>query len=260
MDRKDVAAVCQNRTPFTQATSRRALLGGGLAAAAAAGAYVVVKSPLELWSSLAEVSSEYRTEKGEQRYFPLSQALTVEMNTQTSLSRYAVAGGYGLKLITGEVAITAKLNNRERFQLVASGCRLIASQAQFNVRYEGGKVCVTCTSGTLQVETPQRISQLTSRHQVTYEGRETSPVVAVDPIVVTSWRTGNIILHDVSLGDAVAEINRYRPGRIVVANSELKQQRVNTVLQVSDLRDVVALIRRMTGAHATEVGNFVLLT
>lgn len=258
VDQRDVVTLSESMSHAP--TSRRALLGGGLAAAAAAGVYVTVKPPLELWPSLAEVAADYRTTKGERRHLSLSHNLSVEMNTQTSLSRDAVADGYGLKLIGGEVAVTTKLSNRERFQLAASGGWVTASQAQFDVRYEGGKVCVTCTAGTVQVETPQKVSLLTPSKQVTYVGKQTSVVVAVDPTIVTSWRRGQIVLHDVSLAEAVAEINRYRSGRIVIANSDLKRQRVNTVLQLSDLGDVVVLIRHMTGAHATEVGDFVLLT
>jgi transmembrane sensor len=259
LDPQDVASYVQNVSPPAGWHSRRMLLGGGLAAAAA-GAYVAISPPLNLWPAMGEWTADYHTAKGEQRYLPLSHGLAVEMNTQTSLARSDNAGQHGLKLIDGEIAVTARLDQRKPFHLVASSGKITASLAQFNVRNDGDRVCVTCTAGSLRVETARTMTELTPRHQISYDGDKTYAAILADPAVVTAWRAGQIVLRDVFLADAITEINRYRSGRIIIGNDELRRQRVNTVLRLSEFGHVVALICRATGAHATEVGDFVLLT
>jgi len=65
---------------------RRAFLGGAIAASAVGLAYVGVRPPLDLWPSLAEMASDYRTGIGQQQQITLENNVSVTLNTRTSIA------------------------------------------------------------------------------------------------------------------------------------------------------------------------------
>ncbi len=86
--------------------ARRAVLGGGMMAAAG---YLVIRPPMELWPSLAELSADYRTGTGQRQQVALAQGVTLDLNTQTSIGRRPDAGRCGITLISDDVAAVANL-------------------------------------------------------------------------------------------------------------------------------------------------------
>lgn len=235
---------------------RRMVLAGGMAAAAAA--VGLVNPPLGLWPSINELMADYRTAKGQQRRLSLAHGLSVEMNTKTSLARLAKPDG--LKLIEGEVAVDVQLAGKQDFTLIAEHGAIVARHAQFNARRDAASTCVTCASGVLRVKAGNRNVELAANQQVHYGAGGLGNVVATNAALVTAWRRGLIVLRDVTFAQAVAEINRYRAGAIIIENAALQHQRINTVLHLAQLDHAVALICSATGAHATEIGNIALLS
>ena len=63
------------------------------------------------------------------------------------------------------------------------------------------------------------------------------------------------------LAEVIAEINRYRPGRIVVWNADLGRRPINARFRVSNVDDILALAQRAFGAKVTTLpGGLVLLS
>ncbi|UZE50933.1 hypothetical protein ONR75_10085 [Rhodopseudomonas sp. P2A-2r] len=70
-----------------------------------------------------------------------------------------------------------------------------------------------------------------------------------------------MIFRDKPLGAVVNEVNRYRPGKIVVMNSELGRRLVNGTFQTDKLDDFVAQVRQLFGADVRSLpGGIVLLS
>jgi transmembrane sensor len=129
--------------------ARRAVLGGALAASAAGAAALLVHSPLELWPSWSQLAADYRTEPGEQRQVTLSDAVSIDLNTRTSINLHPRGGqGAQIELITGEAIISATSETAGLVAVVAADGRIAATHARFNVRYDQDQtVCVTCLEG-----------------------------------------------------------------------------------------------------------------
>ncbi|MCZ7166857.1 FecR domain-containing protein, partial [Salmonella enterica] len=89
----------------------------------------------------AGLRADYRTEVGEQRQVLLSQGVSLELNTQTRISRV----GQGIELLEGEVEVLAQLAQPLKVQ--AGEGWVTAAQARFNVRNTDRNVCVTCIEG-----------------------------------------------------------------------------------------------------------------
>jgi transmembrane sensor len=242
------------------AIGRRAFLGGAMAASAAG--YLIARPPFGLWPSAGEIAAElgadYKTGTGEQKRINPTQGVSVELNTQTAVSDRSSAQGGRIDLISGEAAITA-MGAAKPFTVDAAQGRAIATRASFDVRHLGGKVCVTCVSGDVRVEHGQTAISLSSGRQITYGERGLGPVVTIDPAIVTAWRGRMLIFHDRPLSEVIAEVNRYRPGKIILTNDRLGRQPVYGIFQIDRIDVVIDQVQRLTGARATSLPAGVVL-
>jgi transmembrane sensor len=86
-------------------------------------------------------------------------------------------------------------------------------------------------------------------------------VSGVDSGAVTAWRQGRLIFDLVPLAQVVAEINRYRPGKLILRNAALGQRLVKAEFSIATLNNAIDMIRDAYGARVTELpGNIVLLS
>nr|WP_315493068.1 DUF4880 domain-containing protein [uncultured Pseudomonas sp.] len=227
---------------------RRAFLGGALAASAA-----LVMVHISVPGGFAGLSADYHTAVGEQRRVDLREGISLELNTQTRISRRE----QGIELLEGEVEVQVA----QPLTVQAGAGWLSASQARFNVRNTDHSVCVTCIEGWLAVEVQGRSVRLDSGRQLTYDAAGLGPVVTVDTEAVIAWREQVLVFNNATLDTVIDEINRYRPGMLVLLNRELGKRRVQARFSLEQLPGVALLIRDAYGAKCTELpGGVVLLS
>lgn len=235
---------------------RRQFLGGSLAAAAAAASYVAVSPPMGLWPSLPDLlGADYRTSKGERRQVALADGASIEMNTQTSI---AIENPHVVELLSGEGAMTSAA---QEIQVVAGSGRTRASNASFCIRHDGDRVRVTCLDGSIDVTMGAQMVTVAAREQVSYSRAGLERAIAIDPELVAGWRTGYLKFQDTPLTDVVAEANRYRRGRIIVAGHALGQRLVNARFRLDQIEDIVPKLADAFGASTTSLpGGVVILS
>ncbi|MCM8563730.1 FecR family protein [Pseudomonas shahriarae] len=227
---------------------RRAFLGGALAASAA-----LVMVHISVPGGFAGLGADYHTAVGEQRRVDLREGISLELNTQTRISRRE----QGIELLEGEVEVQVA----QPLTVQAGAGWLSASQARFNVRNTDHSVCVTCIEGWLAVEVQGRSVRLDSGRQLTYDAAGLGPVVTVDTDAVIAWREQVLVFNNATLDTVIDEINRYRPGMLVLLNRELGKRRVQARFSLEQLPGVALLIRDAYGAKCTELpGGVVLLS
>ena len=241
----------ENVLAFPLRPGRRAFLGGALAAGVAA---LALRPPLGAWPSLQEMGADYRTGTGEQRQVALSPQMTVQMNTQT---RIDVRAPESIELLGGEAEILAS-GARQPVSVVAGAGRLLAQAARFNVRHTDDAVCVTCLAGAVEVVWQQRRLTLDAGRQVVYDGRGVQAATAA-PGEASAWRTGALSFAGKPLAEVVAEINRYRPGRVLLRNPELGRRLVRMRFSIAQMDGALAMIRDLTGAQMTSLPGGVVI-
>jgi transmembrane sensor len=242
--------------------SRRAVLGGGVAAAAAASiAYAIVDPPFGLWPSLQELSADYRTVKGERRKIDVASDVSVELNTQTSLALRPAQTGTEVELISGEALVAANRPPSTPLVMIAAGGRITAARADFNARCLDGVVSVVCLDGIVEIRQAGQSVQVGKGEQVSYSAAGIEPSRAVDVTQVAAWQSGLLIFRDRALGDVIDEVNRYRPGKIIITNTQTKRRLVSGTFQIDKLEDFVPQVQQLFGARATTLpGGVVLLS
>ena len=259
MDTPPRAAIAASRPP---AFGRRQFLGTALAAGAVG--FLVVHPPARLWPALSDMTADYRTGTGEQRRVVLADAAAVvEMNTQTSLNLARGAEGEApvLDMLGGEAQVLLDAARRAPFTMTVGGARLVAAAAsRFNVRATGGEVCVTCFAGSVELRDGERVLVAGEAQQIRYGGRREAGVArAPDLATVGAWRERVLVFDDTPLAAVVDEINRYRPGRLIVTRAELGQRKVQARLRLDELSRVETLIAASYGAKLTSLPAGIVL-
>lgn len=240
---------------------RRAFLGGAFATAA--GAAVAVVAPAGLWGAFPSLAADFSTKTGEQRQLALAPDVTVDLNTHTSVALRRDASAnvlHGVDLLDGEIAVNSKRGAAQPFIVAAGPGRAIAAQASFEVRNLDTRVCVTCLSGDVRVEVNGRSVMLMANQQVAYNKHAVSAVMATDASTTSAWRSGVLVFRQTPLSDVVDEINRYRPGHVLVVDNKLARSRLNGRFRINKLDTVFAQMHEVLGAKVTALpGGIVLL-
>jgi ferric-dicitrate binding protein FerR (iron transport regulator) len=241
--------------------SRRAFLGGAIAATAAC--VVAVRSPFGMWPGWSDLVADYRTGTGEQRQVKVASGVTVEMNTQTAINLRSLGNGMtGMELVSGEAQVITDSQLMGRFTVLAGGGTVSASAStQCNIRCTGPQAQVICVNGRTRVDYQGRSALIQPDQLLSYGGQRIDEPVAIDPEMATAWRRNVLIFDNQPLADVVEEINRYRPGKLVLMNDALAARKVQARFSLAQLPDVAALIHSVYGAHVTALpGGIVLLT
>lgn len=247
------------RAPLPRLT-RRGFLGAAIAGATALGALVIARPPLGLWPSWQVLRADFRTATGERRRIGLGEGAYVELNTQTSLSLRTDASGVLIALFAGEIAVD---NGRAiPLRIRAGGGWVDVGQGGVALRtLEGRRVVVRATEGTARVFHSQREVSLVAGQQVSYGSSGMDAVRRVTSGTSDdAWRRGMVVFQDTPLAEAVAEINRYRPGRVLLMDSALGRQRISGRFRVDALDRAIILIEQLYRARVRRLGDVVILS
>ena len=237
--------------------ARRALLGGAVAASLG---LLVLRPPTDLWPVVTGLGADYATGTGEQRALALDGGVQVQMNTQTRLDAAPVQDGTAaLVLLAGEAEFQAGLRGPARVRVQAGDGSVSAASARFNIRLFGQEACVTCLAGRLRVAQNGNDAELAAGEQLRYRPEHFGITRAVAASEVSAWRHRLLVFKQSTLAEVVDEVNRYRPGKLILNGEALKQTRVQASFSLDRLDDVIALIQDAYGARVTRLPGGIVL-
>src|SRR5262249_47747842 len=131
-----------------------------------------------------------------------------------------------------------------------------SADMRFNVRCDDQLTRVTCIAGNVQVNQGASSLYLPAGQQVRYSDRGLNAPTQADLAIVTAWQDGIVIFQST----VVAEINRYRPGRVILTNTALGRRLFNARLPIKSIDRVIGQIAEIFGARVTGLpGGIVLL-
>ena len=235
---------------------RRVLLRAGLAGAGAAAAAAALP-PLGWWASLEGLGADYSTAVGEQRTVDWDggQAV-VELDARTRMN--VADGPRRLELLEGQAAITCA-EQGQGLTVAAGAGEILLDAASVGLSRSGDEVTVTCLRGRVDIRHPSRELALEAGQQARYGAVAVTAPARADLEQAMGWREGVLVFRDMPLAEAVAEINRYRPGRIMVLDDALAARRVSGRFQIARLDLAIDRIREAFGAHVRQLPKGIVL-
>ena len=240
--------------------SRRAFLGTAITASVAA--LVVVRYGFDLGGQ-GSAGTTLRTAVGEQKHVDVTQGVALEMNTATDIGlRSSGDTVTGFRLRSGEAVVRIDPVHTAPFVVELEDARVLSGPgASFAVRCVEGMSTVTCLEGQAVLARAATKTLVKPAQQLAFDAGGLGTVVAVNPDTALAWRHRVLIYDNQPLADVVTDINRYRPGRIVITDRALGERRVHARFTLDQMADVASLIEDAYGAHATHLpGGWVLLS
>jgi len=240
--------------------SRRAFLGGAVAASVAA--LLMVRSDVFTRGSAPD-GDGLRTQVGEQKTLAMAPGVALEMNTDTDIAVRKRGGVVtGMHLRRGEAVVRVDPSRKDPFVVEVADGRLFSSPgAAFAVRCADDAATVTCMNGQAVLTRDGVNTTVKPSQQLAFDATGVGAITAVNLDTALAWRNRVLIYDNQPLGDVVADINRYRPGRIVITDRALAERRVHARFTLDQMGEVATLIQDAYGAHATNLpGGWVLLS
>lgn len=235
--------------------SRRGIVaaGGAIAAGAIGMVYLERRAPAR-----GADETVVATAKGERRRLAVGPGAVADLNTASRIRVWSRDGG-GLELVSGEALVTLAPGS-SRFVAILGPARVMASAAQFLLRRDRLSASVTCLSGLVRVAHEGRVLEVPAKAVLQISGARAEMVREAAQPDDLAWRSGQLVYEDRPLAEVVAELNRYRPGRIVVRDAGLARRRVSGVVQLDRIDGALTNFARSLDAPITRLpGDVVIL-
>lgn len=222
-----------------------------------------------LWfgDPLTMIRADHRTGIGEVRTVLLEDGSRVELAPASAIAVDFDENGRRVTLLAGAAsfaAIPRDLAGGRSFVVAADNGEARALGTRYVVERLPDGVRVTVAEHDVAVSLPKVEDEatraiVTPGHQVRYDATGLGAVTAADPVQVEAWRRGRLSFDGASLDEVVATLNRYRRGRIVVADTALGQRRISGTFDATDTEGALAAIIDELRAGTVSIGPFLTI-
>lgn len=209
--------------------------------------------------------SDYRTKIGEIRDIELSDGSHVLMNTNSAFSVDFSADTRRIVLHHGQVRFTVAKDSRRPFEVVADELTVRALGTVFEVyKAAAEQTEVTVQEHAVAVQaaaTPHGVESVTVVEGLGLSYRVGLPIP--QPRTVASekaaWQQHRLVINDRPLMELVRELERYRLGRIFLADAALENLRVTGVFSLDTPDEALAAVSKALALQTVRIGPWVLL-
>ncbi|WP_165793725.1 FecR family protein [Hyphococcus luteus] len=208
----------------------------------------------------------YETKIAEIRDVTLSDGSIVTLGAASGVDVLFTQNERRVVLSEGEAFFQVEKDPDRPFIVVADNMLVRVLGTKFDVNLGAKAVGISVLEGRVEVIRPEGDSGvmrdsdikhvLTAGQKVAAakQGR-VQPVETVDVENVAAWRRGELVWVDTPVRDIIADLNRYSPSKIVLANSEIGDLGYTLALQADDVSRGVRLLASSLGLEAKERPN-----
>jgi transmembrane sensor len=212
----------------------------------------------------ARLLADHSTAVGEQGTVVLQDGSIAYLNTDTAIDVSFSERRRVVKLLHGEALFEVAKDETRPFDVLALDGKATAVGTAFAVGIAEERATVTVTEGIVRVTSPDGsfdgASTLLAGQQISYRRGETPGALrTLDADAATAWRQGTIAIRARPLADALAEIGRYRAGRIVLLGNSSRYAPVTARLSLADIDGGIDALAATHGLTVTRVTDLLLI-
>jgi transmembrane sensor len=243
------------RAPDARRRKRRPPTGvAGLAAALGLSGLVAYESGL-----VDRVRADAWTGVGGIETTLLPDGSRATLNTDTALALHYTTDERRIDLLRGEAMFDVVPDKARPFVVRGAGLGVRAVGTRFFVRADGdaepvgveeGRVDAWSSSGAVTLGAGEVALQAADGHLAVGRG---------DVARVTAWRDGKLVVSGRPLAEVVAELGRYRRGRIVLIGAGLGAQRFSGTLDLHNTDDALDVLAATMGLRVTRLTPYLVL-
>ncbi|NGZ86193.1 FecR family protein [Duganella aceris] len=174
---------------------------------------------------------ELATAKGELRQFQLADQSVASLNSGSEVEVTLTDTARQVRLKQGEAWFQVAKDKRKPFVVEAGEIRVRAVGTAFSVRRYKQGADVLVTEGVVEVWSNKGAGYrtLVSQGEQIFIPESASDIKAMRlPGEIErklAWRTGKVVFTNQTLGEAVADFNRYSPRKIIIVDPELMRMK-----------------------------------
>ncbi|WP_307316631.1 FecR family protein [Ectopseudomonas alcaliphila] len=204
---------------------------------------------------LLPLLADHRTASGEVRSLTLADGSEVTLDSASAIRLDYSAGQRRIELLAGAAIFQVAPQADRPFVVEASGGSTQALGTRFVVQREAGAgALVGVLEHAVQVTAADQQRRLQEGDSLRYDAAGLHDV-ALDLQRVTSWQRGLLVFDRQPLGQVIEQLNRYRPGYILIGSDAIAQREVSGVFRLDGLDDALAtLTREMQLQHRELMG------
>lgn len=199
---------------------------------------------------LVALSADYATPVATLRQVSLEDGSVVHLGPASAIAVHFNDEFRRVTLLSGEADFAVSPMNASEtrpFVVDAQDGAIRALGTRFTVQHLSDSVEVAVAEHVVEVslnrpDGERDVVQLHPGQSVRYSASGLRAVETIPVDRIADWRQGQLVFDRVALADAVAELNRYRSDRIVIADPALSARTVSGVFDSADSEAVLATI------------------
>lgn len=208
---------------------------------------------------LLPLLADHRTVSGEVRSLTLADGSEVTLDSASAIRLDYSAGQRRIELLAGAAIFKVAPQADRPFVVETSGGSTQALGTRFVVQREAGAgALVGVLEHAVQVKAADQQRRLQEGDSLRYDAAGLHDAV-LDLQRVTSWQRGLLVFDRQPLGQVIEQLNRYRPGYILVGSDAIAQREVSGVFRLDALDDALATLTREMHLQRRELMGFSLI-
>ncbi|SFP85557.1 FecR family protein [Pseudomonas sp. NFPP28] len=219
---------------------------------------------------LLHMQADYITEKGEVRTVHLADGSKVELDSASAIRLDYDSVQRRISLLQGSAIfdVAPKVGEETRpFVVQSAGGQTRALGTKFVVEREGDSQAWTGVLEHSVEVTLQAIPKKGPADKVVKQGQAVRystqegivPLDQLDVARATSWRRGVLIFDRQPLANVIEQLNRYRPGRVVLTDSALGEREVSGVFRLDMLDTALATLTQELQVQRLDLAGLSLI-
>lgn len=219
---------------------------------------------VSLWfysDALLRLQSDFYTMAGAQKTVMLKDGSNVLLNTDSMLAVEYQPSLRKVYLLKGEAYFDVRRDTDRPFEVHTKDGVVSVLGTRFTVR-SGAQETITVLNGTVAYSQPQNGNDsvlITKGQCLVASTDDIGTIQAVDVDNSFAWLRGRLIFHDRQLADAVTEVERYLPGKVLITNSRLAAFRVTGNYKLQDPHAIIRALAETADAQSTQLSPYLTL-
>lgn len=211
---------------------------------------------------LQNLQSDYYTATGEQREIVLVDGSHVLLNTNTAIQIDLGFKQRRIKLLRGEAFFDVVHDPKHPFQVNADNVNAKDIGTAFSVSRFNHHVEISVSEGVVEAMAESAHDQaatLSRGESAHYESNKLISRQNINDEQKLAWRDGRIVFVQATLDEIVRQINRYRPGKLLITDPKLKLRRLTAVFYLNRLDDAIYTLQNSFGISVLRLTNYLIL-
>lgn len=230
----------------------------------AAGIVVAALGTATVYFQRHQSEHSFTTAIGSREIVTLADNTRIELNTNTALR--ISPDQKTVWLDRGEAYFEVKHDATRNFSVIADGHRVTDLGTKFSVRSGADRLQVALVEGRVRLDVPKgpkRESLLLSTGDVAVAVGSALTVTRMPADELAhelAWRNGMLVFDNTTLGDAVAEFNRYNREQLVIADSSVVHLKIDGTFPATDTALFMRAAQQLFRLHVERRGQDTIIS